>query len=260
MPVMDGETLGKAIMSQQPLAATRMVMLTSVGDACDSRRFLELGFSGFATKPLRPAAFKTVLANALADRVAQPLPSLPEGHSQPPLALPNRPAGPDTRILVVEDNLTNQLVALGILKKLGWRADVAANGEEALQALARIRYHLVLMDMQMPVMDGLEATRRIRSWHPDATPGRPAPLELSGHQAHASRIPIIAMTANTMPGDRERCLACGMNDFVSKPVSPQAVAAAINRWLPQPALPVEPAPAGPAGQTQSRGGAACRVI
>jgi len=122
------------------------------------------------------------------------------------------------RILVAEDNLTNQQVALSILKHLGLRADAVANGAEALKALASQAYDLVLMDVQMPVMDGLEATRQFRRSE-SAAPKHP--------------VPVIAMTANAMLGDRGKCLEAGMNDYLSKPVSPQMFATVLDKWLPQ---------------------------
>jgi PAS domain S-box-containing protein len=122
------------------------------------------------------------------------------------------------RILVAEDNVVNQEVALGILRKLGMRADAVADGIEVIDALKTLPYDLVLMDVQMPEIDGLEATRVIRN--PQST--------VRNH-----RIPIIAMTANAMQGDRERCLEAGMNDYIAKPVSPQALVEALNTWLPQ---------------------------
>jgi len=125
--------------------------------------------------------------------------------------------GRKARILVAEDNITNQKVTLGILNKLGLRADAVANGAEVLEALATLPYDLVLMDVQMPVMDGIEATRRIRGLHaPSRNPN----------------VPIIAMTAYAMRGDRERCVEAGMNDYVAKPVSFQALEDALCRWLP----------------------------
>jgi CheY-like chemotaxis protein/HPt (histidine-containing phosphotransfer) domain-containing protein len=145
------------------------------------------------------------------------------------------------RILLAEDNLTNQQVALGILKKLGLRADAVGNGAEAVRALETVPYDLVLMDVQMPEMDGLEATTRIRD-----------PRSAVLHHG----IPIIAMTAHAMQDDRDRCLKAGMDDYVTKPISPEALAAALDRWLPReepaltaprqaarpPAGPVVPAP------------------
>jgi CheY-like chemotaxis protein/anti-sigma regulatory factor (Ser/Thr protein kinase) len=121
------------------------------------------------------------------------------------------------RVLVAEDNFTNRQVALSILEKLGLDADAVASGAAAVQALESIPYDLVLMDVQMPVMDGIEATRQIRS---------PVSAVPNHH------IPIIAMTAHAMPGDRERFLGLGMNDYVSKPVSARALAEALARWLP----------------------------
>jgi len=125
--------------------------------------------------------------------------------------------GHRARILLAEDNITSQQVALRILSKLGLRADAVANGAEALKALESIPYDLVLMDVQMPEMDGIEATRRIRS--PRSAACDP-------------RVPIIAMTANAMAGDRQKCLDAQMNDYVSKPVSPQSLAEVLQRWLP----------------------------
>jgi CheY-like chemotaxis protein/HPt (histidine-containing phosphotransfer) domain-containing protein len=122
------------------------------------------------------------------------------------------------RILLVEDNATNQLVAQGILKKLGLRADAVANGVEALKALESIPYDLVLMDCQMPTMDGYEATTQIR--HPGSGVLNPD-------------VPIIAMTAHAMKGDREKCLQVGMNDYLAKPIDPAKLAEALDQWLPE---------------------------
>jgi CheY-like chemotaxis protein len=120
------------------------------------------------------------------------------------------------RILVAEDNVVNQKVALAILRKLGYRGEAVANGQDALAAVGRAPYDVVLMDCQMPGMDGYEAARRIRAL--------PAP---------ANRIPIVAVTANAMKGDREQCLQAGMDDYITKPVTAAAVEAALERWLPR---------------------------
>ena len=132
--------------------------------------------------------------------------------------LSNLFAGSKARILLAEDNIVNQQVALGILKKLGLRADAVASGAEALSALENLPYDLVFMDVQMPVMDGLTAARLIRS--PQS-------------RVRNSAIPIIAMTALAMSGDREKCLAAGMNDYVAKPVTPLAMAGMLEKWLPK---------------------------
>jgi CheY-like chemotaxis protein/HPt (histidine-containing phosphotransfer) domain-containing protein len=133
------------------------------------------------------------------------------------------------RILLAEDNVTNQQVALGILKKLGLRADAVGDGAEAITALEMSPYDLVLMDVQMPKVDGLEATRRIRD-----------PRSAVLHH----RIPIIAMTAHAMQGDRDLCLKAGMDDYVTKPISPEALATALDRWLPREESGVMEHPAG----------------
>jgi PAS domain S-box-containing protein len=128
------------------------------------------------------------------------------------------PASPKHgRILIAEDNVSNQLVATAILENLGWRADAVASGKEALESLRHIPYDLVLMDCQMPEMNGYEATARIRDPHSGV---------LNPH------VTIVAMTAHAMKGDREKCLAVGMNDYIAKPVDPQSLAAAVERWLP----------------------------
>ena len=118
------------------------------------------------------------------------------------------------RILVVEDNPVNQMVALRMLTRLGYRADAVGNGVEALDAVLRTRYAAILMDCAMPVMDGYEATRRIRQ------------TESIGH-----RLPIIAVTALAQPWDRQRCLAAGMDDYVSKPIRAATLAMALDRWI-----------------------------
>jgi PAS domain S-box-containing protein len=145
------------------------------------------------------------------------------------------------RLLLAEDNSTNQLVALGILKKLGQSADIVANGVEALKALEVIPYDLVLMDVQMPKMDGLETTRHIRDI-------QSAVLD--------HNIPIIAMTAHAMQGDHERCMASGMNDYISKPVDLQALAEVLNRWLPDKTsknlIPTHAKPMSQVAQTEKR--------
>jgi len=125
-------------------------------------------------------------------------------------------------ILVVEDNPVNKKVAANMIEKLGYRVTVAANGREAVESLARIPYALVFMDCQMPEMDGFEATRVIRDQEACVQQGGGRP----------SRIPIIAMTANAMAEDRERCLEAGMDDFLSKPVVTKSLAAILDRWLP----------------------------
>jgi PAS domain S-box-containing protein len=218
MPEMDGEALGMAIKGDPRLHSTRMVMLTSLGIRGDARRFEEIGFSAYATKPIRHQELKMVLSLSLTegDETTAPQPAIVTRYTAREML--HRFADRKVRILLADDNFTNQQVALGILKKLGLRADAVANGAEALKALESLPYDLVLMDVQMPEMDGFEATRWIRN--PQS--------RVVNHQ-----IPIIAMTAHAMQGDRERCLQAGMNDYVSKPISPPALVEVLERWLPQ---------------------------
>jgi len=215
MPGMDGRALGHAIQADPSLSNTRMVVMTSVGSRGDARRFQEAGFTGSLTKPIRQEELKTILSLALTN---------PEDPGQNRNIVTRHTARetlrqdikPGARILLVEDNIVNQKVAMGILNKLGIRTDAAANGLEAIKALETIPYDLVLMDVQMPEMDGYEATRHIRDPHS-------AVLN--------KQVPIIAMTAHAMQGDREKCLQAGMNDYVAKPVSPQALAETLSLWL-----------------------------
>jgi len=214
---MDGAALARAIKADETLKATRLVLMTSLGQRGDARRMEEIGFTAYLTKPARQSELFGCLSAVLADTaVAQPSQPMVTRHT---IREMRRRA---VRILLAEDNITNQEVAVGILKKMGLRADAVANGAEAVKALGTLPYDLVLMDVQMPEMDGLEATREIRN--PKSA--------IPNHQ-----IPIIAMTAHAMQGDRERCLEAGMNDYVTKPVSPQALAEVLDKWLPKKTAP-----------------------
>ncbi len=218
MPGMDGVSLGRAIREDQRLANIPMVMLTSLGSRGDARHFAEIGFAAFLSKPVRHDELKGVLSRALAGRdgaAVKPSPTVAYNAAHDLMGLF---AGSKARILLAEDNFTNQQVALGILKKLGLRADAVANGEEAVKAFKSIPYDIILMDVQMPEMDGFDATRHIRGTQ-SAVPNH--------------TVPIIAMTAHAMQGDREKCLESGMNDYVSKPVTPWALAEALRKWLPK---------------------------
>ncbi|MBF0482440.1 MAG: response regulator [Desulfovibrionaceae bacterium] len=212
MPGMDGETLGRAINADPLIAGLRMMMLTSMGARGDARRFEEIGFAAYATKPVRHLELFNMLSGMFAETPGgQHIITRHSAREQ----LRQFTGG---RILLAEDNITNQQVALGILKKLGLSADGVANGQEVVLALESLPYDVVLMDVQMPVINGYEATRIIRD---------PNSRVLN----HA--IPVIAMTANAMKGDREKCLEAGMDDYVSKPVMPPSLAEVLTRWLPQ---------------------------
>jgi len=234
MPGMDGEALGRAIRSDSRLEDTKMVMLTSLGRRGDAKHFADIGFDGYLTKPVKYHELIVVMALALTEQgefhqrgdKQQPQP-IATRHAllRDTRELINMFAACNARILLAEDNITNQQVAIGILKKLGLAANAVANGAEAVKAIELIPYDLVLMDVQMPVMDGLEATRRIRN------------LSMNGqnlpHETGSRDIPIIALTAHAMQGDREKCIEAGMNDYVTKPLSPQSLAEVLEKWLPR---------------------------
>jgi PAS domain S-box-containing protein len=219
MPGMDGEALGRAIRMDPRMQNIHLIMLTSLAARGDASRFSGLGFSGYLTKPVLHKELQAVVRMALAgagdsDLKNRPILTRHSVREKPPTFIHGR-----FRILLVEDNPTNQQVAVGILFKMGLYADTAANGAEALSALGQIPYDLVLMDVQMPVMDGLTATRRIRA---------------AASPVLNPRLPIIAMTAYAMQGDRDKCLDAGMNDYVPKPITPHILAEVLKKWLPHP--------------------------
>jgi CheY-like chemotaxis protein len=215
MPRVDGETLGKQIKSDPQLQDMILVMLTSAGRRGDAKRLREAGFAAYLNKPLKQSQLFDCLR-----RVTGKSDGFPQATSD---ALVTRHSISEdrkrrVRILLADDNTMNQKVGQRILEvKLGYHADVVANGAEAIESLSRQDYDLVLMDCQMPEMDGYEATHAIRDRN-------------STVRNHS--IPIIAMTANAMKGDREECLASGMDDYVAKPISPHKLAEAIERNLP----------------------------
>jgi CheY-like chemotaxis protein/HPt (histidine-containing phosphotransfer) domain-containing protein len=212
MPGMDGETLGRAILADETLKATRPLMMTSLGRRGDAQRFKEIGFAAYLVKPVRRSDLFDCLVAVLTGKPAEEARPLATRHGVQEVCHRN------ARILLVEDNVTNQEVACGILQRSGWHADVSCNGRQALQALETRPYDLVLMDVQMPEMDGYEATRQIRD---------PQSAVLN-HD-----IPIIALTAHAMAGDAEKCLAGGMSDYLTKPFKPQILAEVVEKWLTQ---------------------------
>ena len=192
----------------------RLVLLSTLDAPISAARAKELGFEAVVSKPIRSSDLVACIRRLIGVRSSDS-----GALAKVSVEVPNRwvmRSGRSPRILLAEDNQTNQLVARAMLKKLGLTCDVVANGAEALRALHQIPYDLVLMDVQMPEMDGLEATRRIRALALDA---------------RNQSVPIVAMTANAMEGDREKCLAAGMNDYVSKPVATENLVRALERWL-----------------------------
>jgi PAS domain S-box-containing protein len=219
MPGMDGEALGRIIRDSKGLEEVRMVMLTSVGNRGDARRFSEMGFTAYLNKPVRHNELKVVLGLAMLGKGDPSLQNRPIATRHSARELSGRLRTTGARILLAEDNAINRQVALSMIEKLGLQADAVGNGAEALLSLESVHYDLALMDVQMPVLDGLTATRRIRD---------PQSAVLN-HE-----IPVIAMTAHAMQGDREKCIEAGMNDYLAKPVTLPALAEILDRWLPKP--------------------------
>ena len=213
MPGMDGEELGRRIKAEPALADTHLILMTSVSQRGDAERLRTIGFEGYLPKPVK----RHVLLECL--RIVLSSPSRIQKEGRPNLVTRysiNEARRARIRILLAEDNITNQQVAMGILKKQGYRVDVTANGKEAVKALEEISYDLVFMDCQMPEMDGFEATRAIRD---------------SQSTVLNRRVPIIAMTAHAMKGDRERCMAAGMDDYLAKPVMPKVLTDMLAKWI-----------------------------
>jgi CheY-like chemotaxis protein/HPt (histidine-containing phosphotransfer) domain-containing protein len=210
MPGMDGETLGRAVRADSSLRETRMVMCDSLGSSASVHRWRDLGFLSTVTMPVRRKELREALEEACRGKSRE----APQEAQRP--ATSASPRFGQARVLVAEDNVTNRQVAVGILRRLGLHADAAANGEEAIRALESLPYDLVLMDVQMPELDGLEATRRIRD---------------VGSRAQNRNVPIIAMTAHAMQGDKEKCLEAGMNGYLAKPIEIPALLEALERWL-----------------------------
>jgi CheY-like chemotaxis protein len=211
MPGMNGATLGRTIREDARWDHTKMIMMTSMSERGDAQYFADLGFAAYFPKPATTSDLFDALAIVLDDgealQQAQPLLTRHHIHS-----IREHTAPLQGRILLAEDNTINQEVALGVLADMGLNADVAANGLEVLEALRLAPeptlYDLILMDCQMPEMDGYAATEAIRRG--DAGP-------------HYSELTIIAMTANAMKGDKEKCIASGMNNYLTKPIDGYAL-------------------------------------
>jgi PAS domain S-box-containing protein len=218
MPGMDGLSLARAIKAEPALQPTLLVMATSFDQRGDAERMREAGVALYLVKPLRPTQLHELLAAAWALHLQGRDTALLTRHDLAGVegALRSPATLRRCRILVVEDNAINQRVAVLALESLGCRADLAANGAEAVAMAQRLPYDLVLMDCEMPEMDGFEAARAIRR----------------GEAGGERRLPIVAMTARAGQGDRERCLQSGMDDFLSKPVSPQQIAGVLARFVP----------------------------
>jgi CheY-like chemotaxis protein len=207
MPGLDGFALAERIKRRRALAGTRVLMLTSGPRPGDERRALALGVASYLIKPVKQSD--------LLDRMLDALEPRPAGAR----AL-ERPKGRRLRVLVAEDNEVNQKVAQGMLERAGHEAVVVEDGRQALTALVGARFDLVLMDVQMPELDGFEATAEIRKRERKGGP----------------RLPVVAVTAHAMKGDAERCLAAGMDAYLAKPLQMAELAATIARLVPDAAL------------------------
>jgi CheY-like chemotaxis protein len=210
MPEMDGVALAQAIQGHLAGAPLPLILFTSLGRR--EARAEEAGFAAYLNKPIKPSQLFDALVSVLAEQTVHvPLRRTVRSELDPEMATRH-----PLRILLAEDNAVNQKVALRILGQMGYRADLAANGLEAIEAVERQTYDVVLMDVQMPELDGFEASREInRRW-----PGERRPR-------------LVAMTANAMEGDRELCMAAGMDDYVAKPVRVEELVAALGRCRPR---------------------------
>ena len=211
MPEMDGLELAELIGGDSRLGAPHLVMVTRYGGSVAADEALRSGIAGYLNKPVSQSQlFDTLIkVTGLQSRAHRPRAVTPRAQTG--------------RILVVEDNLVNQKVAAGMLRKLGYETDAVGDGEQALGAIERSRYDLVLMDCQMPVMDGYTATAEIRA-----------------REAAGTRVPIVAMTAHALGGEREKCLAAGMDDYLAKPVRIADLKQKIDYWCHAPGVAEAP--------------------
>lgn len=224
MPDMDGVMLGAAIKADPALRDVQLVLVTSLGRRGDAAELKDIGFAAYLVKPTRQSELLATLVSVWAAHVHQrPIDLLTRASLGRERSLPladhlDQPHV-GTRVLLVEDNATNQIVAMMMLRALGCVVDVCGNGQLALDKLDTDCYDIVFMDCEMPVMDGYEATAAIRA-RGDAN----------------ARLPIVAVTAQAMQGDRERCLRAGMDAYLTKPVKLTDYAAELRRWVPEGAL------------------------
>jgi len=211
MPEMSGLDLVRAVRADARLRALPIVMLTSIGLEIGAEEQRHLGIVAHLPKPARQSEFQRALIQALGGRAAA---AETEGR-----AATARGPAIAADVLLAEDNRVNQEVAVWMLEEIGCRVELAKTGLEAVAAVKRRRFDVILMDCQMPEMDGFEATARIRAWEAQLPPEAP-------------RLPVVALTAHAMQGDREQCLQAGMNDYLSKPVSSRDLQRILERWVP----------------------------
>jgi two-component system, sensor histidine kinase and response regulator len=206
MPGINGVVLSRLIKCEPAIAGVKIIVVASMAQRLETAVMRTVGIEACLSKPVKQSALYDAIVSALSQTRPAAVPALP-----PPMVRTRRD---HVRVLVAEDNAVNQKVALRQLERLGYPADAVGNGVEAVEVLSRIPYDLVLMDCQMPEMDGFDATRQIRK-----------------REQGMKRTPIVALTANAAPADRQRCLAAGMDDYLSKPVEERALAAVLEKWL-----------------------------
>jgi CheY-like chemotaxis protein/HPt (histidine-containing phosphotransfer) domain-containing protein len=209
LPDLDGYSLAAKIRSSQHLCQIPIVLLSSQRVRSDDPRLGELGITGIIYKPIRPAQ----LLERLCEALSVPVHALEKKAPRAPALDANLAKRLPLRLLLADDNPINQKVGLSVLRKLGYRADIANNGVEVLKALEQCRYDIIFLDVQMPEMDGLEAAQQICSRY-----------------SASNRPRIVAMTGNALLGDREICLNAGMDDYISKPVQIRDIQAALEKW------------------------------
>jgi len=213
LPGIDGATVATEMQKFPAATLMPVILLTSVGKKSDEENGARVMFAHTVNKPVKPAQLCTVLERALLS------PRIPSGATEPAKAEVALATRLPLRVLIVDDNAINQKVAVRILQQFGYEPAIAANGREALEAIEHEPFDLIFMDVMMPEMDGLEATRQIRK------------RQMNGEQQHfQSRIIICAMTAHAMAGDREKCMGAGMDDYLAKPVRPKDVRDMIEKW------------------------------
>ena len=217
MPGMDGFELARIIKSDSSIAGMHLVMLTSFGERGHEATARDAGVAAYLTKPVRQSQLFDCLANVISPATVTPERDVTSSKLVTKHMLKELEMSSNKLILLAEDNIVNQKVAVRQLQKLGYRADAVANGSEAIEALSRISYDLILMDCQMPEMDGYEATAEIRR-----------------QEGETRHIPIVAMTAHALTGDREKCIAAGMDEYITKPVQLEELSRVLELFLRSP--------------------------
>jgi CheY-like chemotaxis protein len=224
MPGLDGLMLAGEIRKLPAAARLPMILLTSMGVRPDNPAFVQAGFATSLTKPIKPTQLFESLVRVISGLRTAPKPALAANNKLDPKMASRLPL----RVLLCDDNLINQKVATRLLTQMGYAPKIAGNGLEALKAIDSEPFDLIFMDVMMPEMDGLEATRQIRTRQQNR----------AEHPNYKSPLIIVAMTASAMPGDREKCLEAGMDDYLSKPVRPEDVRALVERWAEKAALDI----------------------